>query len=286
MGEMIEQSQKAVPKRHRSGLQSARLVFALIIFASVTPALMLWQAAALGTGLMDPRRAPRLWHRMVVRLLGLRIHIHGVPTQQRPLLIAANHVSWTDIMALAASSDVHFIAKAEVAGWPLFGLLARMQRTVFIDRNRPGSAGEQASTIAARLANGEPMVLFAEGTTSDGNFVLPFKSSLFAAAQMTLETTSEAGGGSAVVQPVAIAYTRLHGMPMGRRNRIKASWIGDQTLIPHLGRLLARGGIDVELHFGEPIAFGSEISRKQIARNAENQVRNMLNTALTGPKPS
>lgn len=252
----------------------------------MTPPLMLWQATALGTGLMDPRRAPRLWHRMVVRLLGLRIHIHGIPTQQRPLLIAANHVSWTDIMVLGASSDVHFISKAEVADWPLFGLLAKLQRTAFIDRSRPGSARKQVSTIAARLVNGEPMVLFAEGTTSDGNRLLPFKSSLFAAAQMALETTKEAGVGDTVVQPVAIAYTRLHGMPMGRRNRMKASWIGDQTLIPHLSHLLARGGIDVELHFGEPITFSPEISRKQIARNAENQVRSMLNIALTGPKPS
>lgn len=261
----------------RSGLQTARLALALTIFATTTPVLMLWQAAALGTGLFDQRRIPRLWHRMVVRLLGLHIHIHGAPAQQRPLLIAANHVSWTDIMVLGASSDVHFIAKAEVAGWPLFGLLAKLQRTVFIDRTRRRSASEQAGAIAARLANGEPMVLFAEGTTSDGNRLLPFKSTLFAAAQMALGTS-----GDAAVQPVAIVYTRLHGMPMGRRNRMKASWIGDQTLVPHLSHLLGRGGIDVELHFGEPIAFGPDVSRKQMAREAEDQVRRMINAALSG----
>ena len=170
---------------------TVRTGVALSGFAAATPPLMLWQALALRTGMLDERRAPRLWHRLVVRLLGLRVHVHGSPAEGRPLLIAANHVSWTDIMALGATADVHFIAKAEVAGWPLFGRLAKLQRTVFIDRTRPRNAGEQAGAIAARLANGEPMVLFPEGTTSDGNAPLPFKSTLFAAAQMAL---GEAGG--------------------------------------------------------------------------------------------
>lgn len=274
---MNEKNQAMAPASGLSGVQTIRLILALAVFAAVTPVFMLWQALALATGLIDQRRAPRLWHRMVVGLLGLRVHIYGAPAKQRPLLIAANHVSWTDIMVLGATSDVHFIAKAEVAGWPLFGLLAKLQRTVFIDRTRPRSSSQQAGLIAARLVNGEPMVLFAEGTTSDGNRLLPFKSSLFAAAQMALGTA-----GDAAVQPVAIVYTRLHGMPMGRRHRMKISWIGDQTLVPHLWHLLGRGGIDVELHFGEPIAFGTDISRKQIARQAEDQVRRMIAAALAG----
>jgi len=258
-------------------LGRVRLVLALTVFAAVTPVLALWQAIALATGLLDARRVPRLWHRMVTRLLGLRIHVHGELARERPLLIASNHVSWTDIMVLGATADVHFIAKAEVAGWPLFGWLAKLQRTVFIDRARPRSAGEQAGAIAARLANGEPMVLFAEGTTSDGNRLLPFKSSLFAAAQMAL---GENGDGA--VQPVAIAYTRLHGMKMSRRERMKLSWIGDQSLVPHLLALLGGGGVDVELHFGEPIAFGPGIDRKHVAREAERRVGQMIAAALTG----
>lgn len=260
-------------------LRTTRLTLALAAFAAATPPLALWQAVALRTGFMDQRRAPRLWHRMVARLIGLRIHVHGAPARDRPLLIAANHVSWTDIMALGAAADVHFIAKAEVAGWPLFGRLAKLQRTVFIDRARPRRAGEQAGAIAARLANGEPMVLFPEGTTSDGNRLLPFKSTLFAAAQMAMGER-EGGAGNAAVQPVAIVYTRLHGMPMGRRHRMRASWIGDQTLVPHLRELLGEGGIDVELHFGEPVAFGPGADRKQVAREVERRVREMMTAAL------
>jgi len=282
-GEAIKQNRQAIesgaPSLKMSSLGMVRMILALAIFAAATPALALWQAVALRTGLMDERRAPRLWHRMVAGLLGLRIHVHGELAQRRPLLIAANHISWTDIMVLGATADIHFIAKAEVAGWPLFGWLAKLQRTVFIDRARPRSTGEQAGVIAARLANGEPMVLFAEGTTSDGGRLLPFKSALFAAAQMAMGPlvgkTGKAGDGAAV-QPVAIVYTRLHGMKMGRRDRMKMSWIGDQTLVPHLSALLGRGGVDVEVHFGEPIAFGPGADRKQVAREAEERVRQMM----------
>lgn len=255
---------------------TVRMVVALAAFAAATLPLALWQAVALRTRFMDRRRAPRLWHRIVARLLGLRVHVHGAMVPDRPLLIAANHVSWTDIMVLGSAADVHFIAKAEVAGWPLFGALAKLQRTIFIDRTRPGRVGEQAVAIAARLADGEPMVLFPEGTTSDGNRPLPFRSALFAAAQPAL------GEAGALVQPVAIVYAGLHGMPMGRRRRMRASWIGDQTLVPHLLGLLREGGVDVELHFGEPVAFGAGTDRKHVAREAERRVRRMMAAALQG----
>jgi 1-acyl-sn-glycerol-3-phosphate acyltransferase len=225
---------------------------------------------------MNPRRAPRLWHRMVLRLLGLRVHVHGAPASARPLLIASNHVSWTDIMALGAAADVHFIAKAEVAGWPVFGMLAKLQRTLFIDRGQRRQAGAQADAVAARLADGVPLVLFAEGTTSDGHGVLPFKSTLFAAARGAMGGNGE----ETLIQPVAIVYTRLHGMPMDRRHRMRASWIGDQSLLPHLASLLRHGGLEAELHFGEPVSFGPGTDRKQVAREVESRVRAMVSGVL------
>lgn len=257
-----------------------RLALALAIFAAVTPPLALWQVAALRSARLDPRRAPRLWHRLVTRLLGLRIHVRGEPATQRPLLIASNHTSWTDIMVIGSLADVHFIAKSQVAGWPLLGTLSKLQRTVFVERERKRKSGEQAGEIAGRLTSGEPLVLFAEGTTSDGNLVLPFKSTLFAAAGMALE---EGGGDTVSIQPVAIAYTRLHGLPMGRRHRLHASWIGDQTLLPHLVALLREGAMDVEVHFAEPVAFRAGASRKEVAREVERRVRAMMTAALRKP---
>ncbi|TKT74869.1 lysophospholipid acyltransferase family protein [Aquamicrobium sp. LC103] len=260
-----------------------RLSAAVLVAALATPPLMLWQFFAVRTGLVDEHAVPRLWHGLVLRLLGLRVQVFGTLAPDRPLMLASNHVSWTDIMVLSSLADVHFIAKSEVAGWPVIGTLSRLQRTVFVERQARGKSGEQVGEIAERMTSGDPMVLFAEGTTSDGNTILPFKSTLFAAAVRAMETADAA---DIAVQPVAIAYTRLHGMPMGRRHRRHLSWIGDQELLPHLTWLLREGAVDVEVHFGEPLRFGDGASRKEIARGAEERVREMMAAALHDPKRS
>lgn len=259
---------------------TVRIVLALAIFALATPLLALWQIVAMRAGL-NRHRAPRLWHRLITKLLGMRIHVFGAPATDRPLLLAANHVSWTDIMVLGSLVDVHFVAKAEVAAWPVMGYLSKLQRTVFVERTRRRKSGEQAGEMASRLVNGEPLVLFPEGTTSDGTLPLPFKSTLFAAADMALEG-SEAD--NVLIQPVAIAYTRLHGLPMGRRHRSHASWIGHQDLVPHLLALLPQGGLTLEVHFGEPVEFRRGGNRKETARTVEARVRGMLVEALRNPR--
>ena len=150
--------------------------------------------------------------------------------------------------------DVSFIAKSEIAGWPVIGWLSSLQRSVYVERERKRKSGEQASEIAGRLAAGQPIVLFAEGSTGDGNMLLPFKSTLFGAAAKAI---AEGAADKVYIQPVAIVYTRLHGMPMGRQHRPLAAWIGDQDLVPHLRRCSREGAIDVEVHFGEPIEFSA-----------------------------
>src|SRR5699024_2425680 len=137
-----------------------------------------------------------------------------------------------------------FIAKADMATWPVMGWLARLQRTIFIERERRRTSGKQAGEIGRRLAAGEAVVLFAEGTTGDGNLVLPFKSTLFGAATMALQ---EGAIDKVYIQPLTIAYTRIQGMPMGRRGRSLAAWIGDTELAPHAATLLKEGAVDVEL---------------------------------------
>lgn len=258
-----------------------RIALGLAAAALVTPVLLLWQSLAMRFG-WNEKAAPRLWHGFVLKLLGIRVHVHGDLARERPLLIAANHISWTDIMVLGASADVHFIAKSEMAGWPLLGLLAKYQRTVFVNRHSRRRSGEQANEIGTRIAKGDPMVLFAEGTTGDGNQMMPFKSTLFGAAKVAL---SNGGGERVFIQPVAIAYTRLHGLPMGRQHRVHAAWIGDSDLVPHIGALLREGAMDVEVHFGTPIEFTSDSRRKHVAAAAENEVRRMLSAALARPGP-
>jgi 1-acyl-sn-glycerol-3-phosphate acyltransferase len=257
-----------------------RIAFGLTVAAIVTPVLLLWQMLMVAIG-GDEARAPRLWHRMVTWVLGYRIHVVGQMSDKRPLLIASNHVSWTDIMVLGSIADVFFISKSELANWPIIGYLSRWQRTVFVERERKAKSGEQAGEIGLRLAQGHPMVLFAEGSTHDGNRIAPFKSSLFGAASVSI---SSGVADHVYVQPVAIAYTRLHGLPMGRQHRGHAAWIGDRVLVPHIRELLAKGALDVEVHFGEPIGFAKGDSRKEIASQAQAQVRQMMRDALAAPR--
>jgi len=276
-----------------------RTGLAVTFAATSTLVLALAQAVVLKTGLGNPHRLPRLWHRCVLRALGIRVHIVGSLASRRPLLIAANHVSWTDIGVLGSVADVSFIAKSEMEGWPLMGWLSTLQGTVFVERERRHRSGDQAGEIAGRLNDGDVMVLFAEGTTGDGNALLPFKSTLFGAATMALrqsaggreeageEGTGQTGarkGGHAeiAIQPVSIAYTAQHGLPLGRAGRMALCWIGDQDLLPHISGLLRAGAVDAEVRFGEPVIFDARSNRKETARLVEARVRDMLEASLRG----
>jgi 1-acyl-sn-glycerol-3-phosphate acyltransferase len=260
-----------------------RVVIGLFLIVVATLLVAIFQPIALKTGLWHEKYIPRWWHRFAAKVLGIRIRRTGRMAEMRPLLLAANHVSWVDIIALGAVADVYFVAKADMANWPAIGWLCKMQRTVFVERERRGRSGEQADEIGARIAAGDPMVLFAEGTTSDGNLLKPFNSTLFGAAKMAL---AEAPEGKVFIQPVAIAYTRLHGMPLGRDKRGHVAWIGDQDLLPHLVALLRGGALDAEIRFGEPVEFNSASKRKEAARRIEEDVREMFVSAIRDPLPS
>lgn len=260
-----------------------RLIGALACMILCWIVLIPLQVLAMKTGWYSEGLMRTLWHRVNVRGFGLRIHRRGAMSEKRPLLIASNHVSWTDIEVFGSVHDVTFIAKSELAGWPLVGWLSKLQRTVYVERDRKRKSGEQANEIAQRLAAGDAMLLFAEGTTGDGNLLLPFKSTLFGAASLAI-----AGGetDTVYIQPAAIAYTRLHGMPMGRQHRPLISWVGDQDLAPHAKGLLMEGGMDVELVFGEPVEFSRGMNRKAVAREVEKRVQELFVSALSDPRPS
>lgn len=264
-------------------IKKIRIFLALGLVVAGSLILVPLQILSMKTGWWPETFILKIWHRLIIRALGMRVHVHGTLSTKRPLLVAANHISWTDIMVLGSMVDVKFIARADMEGWPLIGMLSKLQRTVFIERERKRSSGDQASEIASRMAKGDAMVLFAEGSTGDGNVVLPFKSTLFGAASMAI---SEGATEQVFIQPVAIAYTRLHGVPLGRRHRPLAAWIGDEDLMPHLRVLLAEGALDVEVHFGEPIAFSKGSNRKETSKLMESRVREMMHAALADPRPS
>lgn len=258
-----------------------RLTGALVCVALGSMVLVPLQVVSMKTGWFPQHVMRGLWHRLVIWGLGIRVHVHGAVSDKRPLLIASNHISWTDIGVFGSVHDVTFIAKADMAGWPFVGWLSTLQNTVYVEREKKNKSGEQANDIAAHMMAGETLLLFAEGTTGDGNVVLPFKSTLFGAATIALM----AGAEKVYIQPAAIAYTRLHGLPLGRQHRPIVSWVGDQDLAPHAFDLLREGAFDVEVRFGEPIEFAPGSSRKTAAREIETQVRRMFVDAIGDPRP-
>lgn len=260
-----------------------RFAWTIAVLVVVTLFLAPYQAFAHWTRWVDPTTAPRLWYRIAARILRLRIHSFGKPETSRPLLIASNHISWTDVIVLGSVFKGSFIAKGEVGGWPVIGSLARLQGTILVDRTNKRQAGHQVSALSAQLKAGRAMLLFAEGTTSDGTSLLPFKTTLFGAARSAI---TEAAAPEVLIQPVAIAYTRMGGLPMGRRLRGLVAWTGDEDLLPHLMQLLSLPFITVELHWGEPIVFKAATDRKQASREVEARVRAMFAAALAAPAPS
>ena len=226
-------------------------------------------------------KVAQLWQRFVCFLIGIRVTVTGAPADERPLLLLSNHNSWLDIPILASVAPVSFVAKREVASWPMVGFLARTQRTVFVDRDRRHATGAQADEIAGRLSKGDIIVLFAEGTSSDGNKVLPFRSALVGAAQRAIED-----GGVATVQPVAIAYKRMLGLPLGRQHRPLVAWYGGTDLLPHLKRILSEGGIDVNVVFGPARTLSAADNRKAATQQAGELVRKLVSALNGGRDPS
>jgi lyso-ornithine lipid O-acyltransferase len=229
------------------------------------------------------RHLPVLFHRAVARIIGLRVTVVGAPSRDRPMLILSNHVSWLDIVAIGSTMPLSYIAKSEVQEWPIFGLFARLQRSIFVDRNRKSNTGKANAEIAERLQEGDPIVLFAESTTSDGNRILPFRSALVGAAQDAIFSGGE--GRHVCLQPLALAYNRADGLPTGRMGRARIGWYGDMEMLPHLQGILRGGTIDVTLSFGTPMAFDQGADRKAFTRAAETDVRMMLAQGLTGRMP-
>ena len=221
-------------------------------------------------------RIPVRYHRGVSRIIGVHVEVRGERHEGGdPVLYVANHSSWLDIIVLSCVIPGSFVSKAEVRNWPIFGLLARLQRSVFIERRR-NLAADHRDEISDRLGAGDKLILFPEGTSGDGNRVLPFKSALFAVAERPV------AGRPLTVQPVSVAYTKLDFMPMGRHLRPLFTWYGDMALGGHLWRMLGLGPSTVAVTFHDPVSIADFPNRKVLADHCRRIVSNGLSNALTG----
>ncbi|WP_137179000.1 1-acyl-sn-glycerol-3-phosphate acyltransferase [Roseomonas sp. AR75] len=183
----------------------------------------------------------RFYFRTLAWLMGLKVQVVGEQARGGGVLFVSNHSSWLDIVALGAALDASFVAKREVGEWPVVRTIARLGRTVFVSRTRTGTKGE-AGLIRDRLSAGDNIILFPEGTTSDGGRVLPFRSAFLSVAD-----------SARTVQPVSVVYDRLGGLPACRRDRPLFAWYGDMDLGSHFWRLARRAKSRATIVLHDPL---------------------------------
>ncbi|MBV8457508.1 MAG: 1-acyl-sn-glycerol-3-phosphate acyltransferase [Acetobacteraceae bacterium] len=242
-------------------LGSLRAIRRLLCLFALTLVCMPVQAVLLAV----PGRAKvafaRFYWRTFTRLLGVRVRQLGTrAVAARPVVFVANHTSWLDIPVLGGQLDACFISKSEVADWPLVGWVAKLGRTVFISRNR-GATIRERDSMRARLAAGDNLILFPEGTTSDGSRVMPFRSALFAVAQ------TANGQSPPLIQPVSLVYDRLAGLPTGRSTRPLFAWYGDMDLATHYWRLARYRGLRATMLLHPPLEPAAFADRKALTQS-------------------
>ena len=249
-------------------MTSLRAVLILVGFLSLTLLLMPLQVLLLCCSRKLSSLLPWYYHRVLVRLLGITVNFEG-QAPDAPALLVSNHVSWLDIPVLSSVTPMSFIAKREVASWPLFGWMAKLQRSKFINRESRFSTGRSAANINARFQLRDLLVLFPEGTSGDGKTVRSFKSSYFGVVEMT----------DVPVIPVTLVYHSNYRLPLTERLRPSFAWYGDMDLVPHLWAALKAGPIAVKILVHPALP---KLGRNQTSRMAENIIRKSLVEALHG----
>ncbi len=220
-------------------------------------------------------RLVSLYYRGIGHIVGLRVRREGLPDTRRPLLLVSNHVSYLDILALGGLVPVAFTPKSEIAYWPVIGYFCRMAGCVFIDR-RPRAVETHRKALEDALRWGSQIVLFPEGTTGSGEGLLPFHSAFF----RMVEWVRGDLGRELPIQPVAIAYHALDGVPLSAGTRPQVAWIGDAEFGPHILPLLGHRRIDVSITFLPPF-MPEAADRKALAARCEAEIASALSNALS-----
>jgi 1-acyl-sn-glycerol-3-phosphate acyltransferase len=237
---------------------AGRLVLAL---AWTLPAMVLQSIFLRLPGRAKERFAVIFW-RGIGGILGLKLTVHGELADTRPVVFIANHCSWLDIVALGSILPGCFVAKADIATWPFISWIAKLGRTVFVSRQKAGIERERDS-LEGRLAAGDNIILFPEGTTSDGTRILRFQSSFLAIA---------AAPAQPVLQLVTIVYDGLDGLPVRRRDRPVISWYGDMSMAAHYPGIGRHRSLHATVVLDAPIPPGTYPNRKALAAALETRL--------------
>ncbi len=226
------------------------LAIVTVIFAGVIISL-----AAFGRLSLHSRaKVASRWNRVVARALGVRMRVSGqTELPDRPVLFVANHVSWLDIPVVSGARPVRFVSKDDVRGWPVMGWLATRAGTLYLNRGSGRAAHRMAAALAEALEDGQHVVIFPEGTTTDGSHVLPFR-------PMLLQAAVDAG---ACVVPLSLHYVDADGRPTDA-----AAFIGEMSFVDTLRNIVAARGLRAEVVLHPPIDSAG-LDRNQLAALTE-----------------
>jgi len=221
----------------------------LLALLVCVPLHYVWRTVHYGSPL------PRVFLFLAARLCGARVRVHGTPLR-RDVFYISNHLSWVDILALGGASGTAFVSKAEIGSAPVVGWLSRLNRTVFVSReDRLGVAG-QINRLREALADNWAITVFPEGTTTDGQSLLPFKTSML--------SVLEPPPPGVLVQPVVLDYGAVAEW---------IGWIGTEGGLANAKRILARrGAFRLDIHFLDPFDPRDFPGRKAIAAQARNRI--------------
>lgn len=203
---------------------------------------------------------PHLWQSGTCAALGITVRVEGKPYTDRQTLYVSNHMSYLDIPVLGSAIRASFVAKHEVSDWPVFGFLSRLQQTAFISRSRE-EAKTGTNTLESMLKEGKSLIFFPEGTSTDGQEVLPFKSTLFSIAFQNPSL-------DLMIQPVTLRIELTDGhLPETQADRDLYAWHinMDTPLHEHLWNFAKHRGTTISLHFHEAIEAKQHKDRKQLA---------------------
>lgn len=241
----------------RIGWRAMLLVLALM---ALTPLHFLYRALAYGSPF------PMYFLRFAAWVSGARVKVVGTPLK-RDVFFVANHISWLDILALAGASGTAFVAKAELANVPVVGWLASLNRTVFVKRENRMGVAAQINALREALSDNWSVTVFPEGTVTDGQSLLPFKTSML--------RVLEPPPANVLVQPVMLYYGEIAEW---------LGWVGDESGLNNAKRVLARAGsFPLELHFLEPFSPEDHHGRKAIAAKARDVIELALVARLGKP---
>ena len=214
------------------------------------------------------------------KIVGIRLNVEGEVAAEQGVLLISNHVSWLDITVLSAVAPVSFVAKQEVASWPFVNWLAKLQRSVFVDRNRRNEVGDKANEILEPAGRRRPHRAVRRRHVE--------RRQQRGAVQDRFVRRRQARGGAPMgakvsAQTLALTYPKIYGLPLCRRGRHMIAWYGDMDMASHAWRLLGLGPIDAHIRIGPPVPLDDFPDRKALARYAEDKVRKDVVELLRGP---